>query len=575
MNMKNILVALVSIMATGLAGCYKLDRVPFDKPSSISFWQTDVQSKEGIMGVYTQLKNYNVFGISFSLDCISDIGVGYDYFGYNPEATAGFSSRSVYANWKWQATWEGVLRANDALQKIGASNGLSPEVKKLTLAEAHFLRALYYFHLWDYFGGLPLYDETVNVDEQYSDMKKPRSSSEETMAFIIADLDKAAADLPEKWPAADYGRATKGAAIALRGKTKLYGKKYQEAATDFESLVTNAATYGYSLYPNYADLFTLTGHTSGEIIFAVQNLGGIGTSSGMPMGIYMGSRSSFGSCWNNSMASTTLADMYEMKDGSTFNWNDFIPGFNENATVKKETFIATLTSDGKSIATYPKYYNQLMDIYTQRDPRMAQTLILPYSDYLGNVGGADKMCKFVPAPGANETNGFVRNNVGWYMYLWRKFVPAGNMGGKITDRAHTPINFPIIRYADVLLMLAECYNELNRPLDAVTYINMVRQRSSTNMPALNSGPAYLAATTKEAVFQRIVKERAVEFAAEGIRLSDLRRWGIAQQLLSGKVETQMTGEPVVNKVFAERNYLWPIPGAEIEMNPALTQNPGW
>lgn len=560
---------------TFIAGCYKLDRVPFDKPSSISFWQNDAQAKAGLMGVYSQLKNFNVFGLSFSLDCISDIGIGMDFYGYNPEATAGFTPRSVYANWKWQATFEGVMRANDAIQKINASSGISAEVKTATLGEAKFLRALYYFHLWDYFGGLPIYDETVDVDKDYSQMKKKRSTSQETMDFIVKGLNEAITNLPVKWPVADYGRATKGAAIALRGKTYLYGKNYQAAAKDFEELVNNAGTYGYSLYANYANLFNLTGHQSSEMIFAVQNLGGIGFPYGMPMGVYMGNRSSFGSCWNNSMVSTTLADMYELKNGKPFNWNDFVPAFNEWDDIKKQTFIATLTADNKSIATYPKYYSQLKAMYPQRDPRMEQTIIVPYANYLGNVGGVDKNCVFVPAKGVNESNGFIRNNFGYNTYLWRKFVPTGNMGGKITDRANTPINFPLIRYADVLLMLGECYNELGRIDDAVKYINMVRQRPSTNMPGINSGPVWLQAGSKEDVFNRIVKERAVEFAGEGTRLSDLRRWKIAAALLSGKVEKQITGEAVQNKVFTEKNYLWPIPAAEIELNPELAQNPGW
>jgi len=154
-------------------------------------------------------------------------------------------------------------------------------------------------------------------------------------------------------------------------------------------------------------------------------------------------------------------------------------------------------------------------------------------------------------------------------------VPEGDMNGEINDRYHVPINFPIIRYADVLLMLAECYNEIGRQDDAVALINQVRQRPSTNMPALNSGPSWLEARTHDEVFQRIFRERAFELAGEGIRDSDLRRWKLSHTLLNGD-EFGITGKRMLTRVFREnRDYLWPIPATEIEINPDLTQNPNW
>ena len=98
------------------------------------------------------------------------------------------------------------------------------------------------------------------------------------------------------------------------------------------------------------------------------------------------------------------------------------------------------------------------------------------------------------------------------MYLWRKFVAEYDMNGAINNREDTPINFPLIRYADVLLMLAECYNQTDQQTKAVDLINQVRAR--VDMPGLNSGPSYLQATTKEQVFERIRHERAVELAGE-------------------------------------------------------------
>lgn len=196
--------------------------------------------------------------------------------------------------------------------------------------------------------------------------------------------------------------------------------------------------------------------------------------------------------------------------------------------------------------------------------------------YYGCNGTTPKWMEFVLAPGTNENYGYIRNNRGWYDYLWRKFVPEGDMNGTLTNREHVPINFPLIRYADVLLMLAECYNEQNRQDDAVALINQVRQRPSTNMPALNSGPSWLEARTKEEVFKRIDHERAIELACEGHRFGDLKRWGLCEERLNFTYDDILGMDRYV-RVFVERDYLWPIPAVEFERNENLEgqQNPGW
>src|SRR5690606_39285490 len=143
--------------------------------------------------------------------------------------------------------------------------------------------------------------------------------------------------------------------------------------------------------------------------------------------------------------------------------------------------------------------------YRNRDPRMMQTLIVPYSHYMGWNANAERDMTLILATGVNENFGQIRNNRGWMTYVWRKFVPEGNMNGALTNREHVPINFPLIRYADVLLMLAEAYNEDNKLAQAITELNKVRERS--DMPGLNSGNPYLAVADKEQMRQRISHER--------------------------------------------------------------------
>ena len=330
------------------------------------------------------------------------------------------------------------------------------------------------------------------------------------------------------------------------------------------------------MYSDYENLFKPGGDESSEMIFAIQNIGGVGTDFGMPMTFYMGSRASYGSCWNNVMAATDFVDSYEWKDGRAFDWNEVIPGFNENDAVKKETFYATLNEGLNKVATYPAAKDKLLEMYNKRDPRMMASIIMPYTTYKGWYSNAPMDTEYViteKSGQTNEKNGFIRVNGNYEMYLWRKFVAEYDMNGAINNREDTPINFPLIRYADVLLMLAECYNQTDQQTKAVDLINQVRAR--VDMPGLNSGASYLQATTKEQVFERIRHERAVELAGEGLSFSDMKRWGLLETL-AGEVKG-FTGQFYYNRVVQSRDYLWPIPNNEIQKNPSLKedQNPGW
>lgn len=563
-----------------LPGCYKLERLPQDKLSPALFWKTPEQARQAIAACYSALNQGEVYNLFFAMDCLSDIGMGYDAQGYWNISRGLWTPRTNYVINRWTNCYEGVFRTNNVIKNISASE-VDENVKKQIIGEAKFLRAVFYNFLLVHYGGVPIYDETTDYNKDYMELKKPRESVEKTKEFILNDLSDAIAGLPAKWtPASESGRATKGAAYALRGKVYLYNKQYDLAAKDFEEIVLdpNGEGYGYGLYPDYAGLFLPSGHTSNEMIFSIQTFASQTVSLGMPYAHYMGSNATVGTSWNNVMPSVDLVDSYETKDGHPFNWNDFIAGYNESIAVREETMKATLTSDFKQVAEYPKYHSELLAMYEQRDPRMKQTIILPYTSYLGWIGNTNKMTEFVYNPNVATSNGFVVINryKSNYLYLFRKFVPEGNMGGLITgtQRDHIPINFPVIRYADVLLMLAECYNELSRIDDAVMYVNMIRQRPSTNMPGINSGPVWLEARSKEEVFKRIMHERAVEFPAEGLRYYDIRRWGLAKSLMNRDIADALDNK-IYTVQFEDKDYLWPIPGTEIDKNPALIQNPGW
>lgn len=563
----------ILLLATAglLSSCYDLDQFPQDKVSSGTFWKTEEHAHQGMMGVYNLMKNENVFGMYYFQDGLGEIG-----YGMHEAVMQGtYTDRTGIIKDKWQITYEGIARANVVLQNVDRVD-MSDELKAEYKGEAKFMRALYYFHLLDFYGGVPLYDETTVISDEFMHMKKPRTTADETRQFILDDLEEAINVLPVHWKQSEYGRATRGAAVALRGKVKLYNKDYAGATADFEEIVNDpqGRGYNYELYPNYAELFTPVGDSSKEMIFAIQNMGGTATPYGMAFGLRLGSRSSYGGGWNNCIPLDRFADTYENKDGTKFNWEDHIPGFTTSKDIQKETFLAVLESG--VVKEYPAKKEQVRKIYENRDPRMEQTLITPYAQHYGCNGIVPRMMEFVLAPGTNENNGYIRNNRGWYDYLWRKFVPEGDMDGQLTSREHVPINFPLIRYADVLLMLAECYNETSGGQDkAVALINRVRQRQSTNMPALNSGPAWLEARTKVEVHERIMHERAIELACEGHRFGDLKRWGLCEEKLNFTYD-DILGNDRFKRVFEERDYLWPLPAVEYESNPDLGKNnPGW
>lgn len=552
-----------------LTGCYDLDRYPSDKLSEANFPTSQEQADQLMAGVYNGLQSDNAFGLAFSMDCLGGISTGYDPPSYYNVMRGTYAINNSQVLNKWTNLYEGVARANNALQqlyKTGMSNDLIAQYK----GEAKFLRALFYFELLDFFGGVPLYDETVVVSKSYADMKNPRNTAQEVRDFIIKDLDSAAVALPVQWDDANHGRATKYAAVALKGKVLLWNKQYQEAADCFQQVIDSKQ---YALYDDYAGLFKPGGDDSSEMIFAIQNIGGVGTNYGMPMALYMGSRETYGSCWNNVMPSSYFVDTYEYKDGRPFDWEELFPGFTTDKTVKATTFRSTMGADNK-VAAYPEAKEKLLEMYSQRDPRMSASIILPYTHYTGWYANAIEECEFVIAPKVNSGLGYIRTNGNYENYLWRKFVPEGNMDGAINNRLDVPINFPLIRYADVLLMLAECKNELGDQNGAVSLINEVRARPSVDMPGINSGPSYLSATTKEEVFERIKHERAVELACEGHSFSDMKRWGLLTTL-NGRIEGDITGRQRFRRNVTERDYLWPIPLSEIDQNPSLEQNPGW
>ena len=573
-------IALYAAIAAVCGGCESLDYTPGDQMSGQTFWQTEDHARQAAVGMYAAMKEPWCFGMEFTFDMCSDLADGTSPWSDVSRGDA-FSSNSSGVQNHWQYLYELVHRANTVIRNV-AGMPISQETIDRVTGEARFLRAMAYFRMLNCWGGVPYYDETCDINEEFAHLDAPRCTADELRGHILDDLTDAIRKLPVSWDAADLGRATKGAAYALRGKVYLFNRQWDEAMADFEEIVYNKTyNYGYSLHPDYNDLFRLyNGRHSDEMIFSIQSIDGNTAGYALDIVSYFGNKSTMRLIAGNRIVpSTTLVDMYENPDGSQFDWDDVFPGFNAGDSQMRRRLMCVAIDQGSTevTSTLDSDTTKVMDAYRLRDPRLCLNVITPYSHYLGTDAGSSPMDKqFVladPTKGGApmEAMAFIRNSEGWNSYFWRKWIPTGNLDGYWGEYTRTPYEFPLIRLGDVLLMLAEAYNESGAIDKAVIELNKVRER--VGMPGLDSGAAWLAVNGKEDMAERIRRERAFELAGEGQRYWDLKRWGLLEQ--SVKNATDIFGDLMYTRTYQERHQLWPIPLVEMERNLNLTQNPGW
>lgn len=573
-------IALYAAIAAVCGGCESLDYTPGDQMSGQTFWQTEDHARQAAVGMYAAMKEPWCFGMEFTFDMCSDLADGTSPWADVSRGDA-FSSNSSGVQNHWQYLYELVHRANTVIRNV-AGMPISQETVDRVTGEARFLRAMAYFRMLNCWGGVPYYDETCDINEEFAHLDAPRCTADELRGHILDDLTDAIRKLPVSWDAADLGRATKGAAYALRGKVYLFNRQWDEAVADFEEIVYNKTyNYGYSLHPDYNDLFRLyNGRHSDEMIFSIQSIDGNTAGYALDIVSYFGNKSTMRLIAGNRIVpSTTLVDMYENPDGSQFDWDDVFPGFNAGDSQMRRRLMCVAIDQGSTevTSTLDSDTTKVMDAYRLRDPRLCLNVITPYSHYLGTDAGSSPMDKqFVladPTKGGApmEAMAFIRNSEGWNSYFWRKWIPTGNLDGYWGEYTRTPYEFPLIRLGDVLLMLAEAYNESGATDKAVIELNKVRER--VGMPGLDSGAAWLAVSGKEDMAERIRRERAFELAGEGQRYWDLKRWGLLEQ--SVKNATDIFGDLMYTRTYQERHQLWPIPLVEMERNLSLTQNPGW
>lgn len=587
----SLLMSLFFLMA-----CDKdlLERKSYSDVGSALMWTTDNLTEMGVNGVYNTLRiSIGTGGASgYELYHFERLGITGQARGDDDFMQGKITPGSNLVSNIWKELYEGINRANDAIVNIPKVSPSSSERKGRFVAECKFLRAYFYFRLNQIFKGVPLYLEPMEVQTT----NKGRETEERIWEAVILDLTDCINEqyFPMRYEAksGDYGRVTKSAAYALRGKAYMYTKQYNLAAADFQK-VKDA---GHSLFQGgYKQLFTEANEQVPEMIFSIQHIGINGYGSTTQF--YYGTRSSFGSCWNSFYVSPSVVEMYEYKDGTAFDWKKHIPEYYTLDVKDREVFffrdtvgaskeIRTVTGaklnalSEKARALYLPKGNEerLKKAYEDRDPRLAANVITPYSTYIGYLSGADHIVTF-RWPYVNEnppTDDLRTDEIARCFYLYRKYVYEG--GNQTPSRIYSPTDFPIIRYADVLLMWAEAINEQGFNTKAINLVNEVRNRAGV-APLQTTDPSrdtYVA--TQSALREKIRKERRLEFVGEGINVFDEMRWKTWKETVffEGNGGKQMWGTNHYDYSWkGDYQYAWPIPLTEIQMNSNIKQNEGW
>ena len=559
MNTKKNLLMVLVLFAT-LAACKSdyLDKYPLSGPSDDSFFTNQDELILAVNGLY-RYANYTPLD-NMPLNLLTDNGsdIGWDR-NNSPLQSIGkgnHDSNNGLAVSVWTEAYKVIAKCNfilDNIEKVRSKT--TPAIFNRSRAEARFVRAYTYHYLVDNFGDVPLITKVLTLE----DMKVPKNPKNEVVEFILKELTEAAPDLDVTYTGANVGRASRGAALAIKARTALYNQRWQEAADAAKAVMDLNV---YSLHSNFGTLFSYAGQNSSEIIWAFQYLKASRTKThSTPNNLV--SRNGLG--FTNKVPSQSLVDVY-------------------------------LCTDGLNIDESPLF--DPATPYKNRDPRLTFTIAVPGSIYYNyqfeTHRDSVKCWNYNTTPATRVDNQDALNAFATFTgYCWKKYVDLEDR----LDRTNSELNVIQIRYAEVLLIYAEAKNELQQ-LDQSAYdaINRVRTRPSVNMPAITLGKS-------QAEFRSLVrKERLYELAMEGFRLSDLRRWRIAEKAMTGnfygRVQrglvaaapqidenglTDYTNVPnradmrviEVRTFNKDRDYLWPIPNIETVTNPSLKQNPNY
>lgn len=536
-----IYIILAILCLTNLTGCKKfLERDSPTATTDAKFWKLESDLRGNLDGIYSGLPsgalNYSIPYFSWMpLEGLSDNMVfKANYMGDVNSAPLGLttSSSAIYDNF-YRTSYLYIRKASRFLELYSTAYVQDPKIKERYAAEARSLRAFYHLILWLYYGSVPIVNHPLGA----TDANPPRSTQEDVIKFVSSELLAAIPNLPDSYTENDNYRFSKGTCYSLLSILYLNAKDYPKAIQYSKMVMDNKAQYGYDLHKaaaagvnSYADLFSYNGITSKErIIFR---------KGANPEAFFrQASRSLSGQAVTSPTGS--FVNTFETRQGKT---------------------IQELGADSLAIYTkQPTYHNN-------RDPRLTTSVLVPNEVFLGkNFNPFD--------PAASNSDRIGQTFATQTGFLSKKYVDPSDISRPYSGG----LGFFVIRYAEIVLNYTEALieNGDDQNPDVLTSINLIRNRAG--MPDATAAQY----NTQEKLRALLRRERRVEFGLEGKRIFDIHRWKIGEQTLNGPVygaydpNSQSPFLTETRRFLTNKDYLWPIPQAEINANPNMVQNPGW
>ncbi len=450
----------------------------------------------------------------------------------------------------------------------------------IPMGEALWFRAYLHFELVQIYGDAQMLTEPLDIDN--NQLYASRNSRTEVIDQCISDLRRASELLPDV--PAEEGRLCKDAANAMLSRVALYEGTWQK----FHHSNTARASELLGIAKEAAKAVIDGQHYA---LFYDASLVNSGISSINQSYRYMFILEDAGQCNPAALSKSAnkeyiLAKRHRDTDKLQLNVTH---GMLANACfITRKMANMYLCSDGLPIEKSPLFqgYTQAASEFQNRDARMDNTMLLHGKKYWNNDGKWRTTWTDADLDNALTTN--ARSNSGYQNQKW-------GVEREVTDY-YESMDYPVIRYAEVLLNYAEAAYELNENIsdqDLDISLNLVRRRVNPAMPKLSNS---FVAANGLSMREEIRRERTVELVLEGFRIDDLKRWKTAekempQEQLGVKVkgtwfETNWSGQArslnadgcIVlygGRTWAQKNYLYPLPNDQRQLNPNLSQNPGW
>jgi starch-binding outer membrane protein, SusD/RagB family len=532
-------IILSAIIMTGLMACNEdiLNVENPNVPTQTTFWNTVEDAQMGLTAVYSQFTRVGNWSrwIYFRYDLTSDEG-----YSASPWNELKDWTRFNYVNYNFIQGGRTIFKGH--YKQIFQTNQIIayvPEIQAETaddqvkldqiVAQARFIRAFDYFNLLILFENLPIVLEPSSAGDKHE-----VGGPEEIYEIIINDLELAIEELPAVWEGSDKGRVTKGAAYALLGKVYMQQHMWQEAKDAFHWLVEGDGRSYYGLMDNYFDNFTHFYENNMESVFEIQFSDVNETEMDRNNG------SDVDDNVPNMALGNTRSQFFAPKG---IGWSDGQPR-------------SWLVEEYKREPTVDNSVNG-----TTIDDRLRVSIIYPqiFDDFPNESLFAGTITKW---------------RFNWFSDLF--FRKYGDDYFKDRTDYYSPINYRVIRYADILLCYAECLAQLDDLPNAIDYVDMVRTRPSTNLPGLASStvPEIAASVnSKDAFLKRLQMERALELSLESVRWIDLKRWGLLET--QEGIDELRSRDPDFDNFELGKHHILPLPQFEVDNNPNLEQNPNY